>query len=158
MLIKENKFSLRNITKGKPPSLPFVILKDKILGDDYSLSVAYVTEKVSRELNKKWRGKDSPTNVLSFTLSKNSGELVLCPTIIKKEIKIFERTYRELLGFLVIHGMLHLKGYEHSSRMKRARMESEENKYDQKYFSRHRRGLLHDSSSSRRIHKGRKKS
>ena len=151
----QGEFSLINKTRGKLPSLPFLKIKNEILGKKYSLSIALVDEKTSKKLNKKYRNKNKPTNILSFPLSKSMGEIILCPTVIKKEVKIkkFDKTYRELLGFLVIHGMLHLEGMEHSSRMEKA-----ENKYDQKYFSGHRRRVVHDASRGRRILKGRKKS
>ena len=131
----------------------FSKIKDEILGKNYELSIAYVSEKKSQELNKKWRGKDKATNVLSFALSKNSGELVLCKPVIKREAKDFGKTPGEFLGFLVIHGMLHLKGHEHSSTMEKL-----EEKYDKKYFSRNRRGVIDDSSRGGRVRKRRKKS
>jgi rRNA maturation RNase YbeY len=131
----------------------FSIIKNDILGKEYSLSIAYVSAAQSRELNKKYRKKDKPTNVLSFTLTENSGELILCKEVIKKETEKFGRTFSELLGFLVIHGMLHLKGLDHSSTMERL-----EEKYDQKYFGGDRRRVVHDTSRGRRILKGRKKS
>lgn len=131
----------------------FSKIKNDILGKNYELSIAFVPEKKSQELNKKWRGKNKPTNVLSFALTKNSGELLLCKAVIKQELEKFGRTFPELLGFLVIHGMLHLKGLEHSSTMERI-----EEKYDQKYFRRNRRGVVHDKSRGRRIFQGRKKS
>ena len=151
----QGEFSLINKTKGKLPGLPFEKIKDDILGKKYSLSIALVDEKTSKEINKKYRNKNKPTNILSFPFSKNTGEIILCPTVIKNEVKIkkFNKTYPELLGFLVIHGMLHLEGMEH-----RSRMEEAENKYDQKYFGRHRRRLLHDANRGRRILKGRTKS
>ena len=133
--------------------MEFNRVKNEILGKDYSLSIAFVDAKKSREINKKYRNKDKPTDILSFALSKNTGELILCKEIIKRELKKFNRTFRQFLGFLVIHGMLHLKGMEHSSRMERA-----EAKYDQKYFYRNRRGVVHDASCGRRIFKRRKKS
>lgn len=139
------------------PRLPILLIKNDILGKKYSLSFAYVTEKQSQEINKKYRGKDKPTNVLSFSLSKNEGEIIICPKVVKRESKDeeknFNKDFRKLLGFLVIHGMLHLKGMEHSSRMDKA-----EEKYDQKYFYRNRRGILNDKSRGGRISKRRKKS
>ena len=137
--MKEN-FSIINKTKGKLPSLPFVKIKNDILGKNYSLSVAFVEKNKSREINKKYRNKNKATNVLSFSLRKNEGELVLCPSVIRGEVKeknkslhlgstLKSETFEKWLGFLVIHGMLHLKGMEHSSRMEEA-----EKKYDQKYF------------------------
>ncbi|MSU44877.1 rRNA maturation RNase YbeY [Candidatus Nomurabacteria bacterium] len=135
----------------------FEKLKNDILGKQYSLSIAYVSEKKSREINKKYRNKDKATNVLSFALREDEGELVLCKSIIKKEIKNqpkkFNQTFEELLGFLVIHGMLHLKGMRHSSTMERL-----EKKYDKKYFGGNRRRLIDDKSRGGRIHQGRKKS
>jgi probable rRNA maturation factor len=117
------------------------------------LSIAYVDEEKSRELNKKWRGKDKSTNILSFCLKKDMGEIILCPAVIKKEAKNFYKTFSEFLGFLVIHGMLHLKGLEHSSTMDEA-----QEKYDQKYFGGNRHRIVHDASRGRRISKRRKKS
>lgn len=133
--------------------MEFEKLKQDILGKKYSLSIAYVNEKKSREINKKYRNIDKPTNVLSFALYKDVGEIVLCKSVIKKELKKFDRTLPELLGFLVIHGMLHLKGMEHGSIMEEA-----ENKYDQKYFYRNRHGVHYNQSGSGRVSKRRKKS
>ncbi|MDO8658970.1 MAG: rRNA maturation RNase YbeY [Candidatus Parcubacteria bacterium] len=105
----------------------FSIIKNDILGKDYSLSIAYVDKKKSKELNKKYRNINKATNVLSFSLTKNSGELILCSEIIKKETKKFGRTFPKLVGYLVIHGMLHLKGMEHSKKME---------EMEEKYLSR----------------------
>lgn len=115
----QDKVSITNQTNGKPPRLPFVRLKNAILGKSYELSVAYVTRATSRCLNMTHRQKDKPTNVLSFPLSKNSGELVIDLTTSRKESSLFDMTERNFIKFLVIHGMLHLKGYEHSSTMER---------------------------------------
>lgn len=108
-------------------------LKNEILGKDYILSIAYVSLKKSREINKKYRKKDRATNVLSFSLRPGEGELVLCKAVIKKEAKEkkFDKNFSELLIFLVIHGMLHLKGLKHGKKMEEA-----EKKYSKKYLSR----------------------
>ncbi len=135
----EENFSIINKTKNKLPRLPFLKIKNDILGKKYSLSIAYVSEKKSREINKKYREKNKAPNVLSFSLRKNEGELILCPTVVKREAKDFSKTFDQFLGFLVIHGMLHLKGMTHSSTMNRA-----EKKYDEKYFSGNRCRILND--------------
>lgn len=113
----DEKFSITNKTKDKLPDLPFLFLKNDILGKDYSLSVAFIKEKESRTINKKYREKNKPTNILSFLLHKDEGEIVMCPTLIKKEAKNFGKTFSQFLGFLIIHGMLHLKGLEHGEKM-----------------------------------------
>lgn len=120
----ENKFSIINKTKGKIPLLPFLKMKNDILGKDYTLSIAFVDEKTSKRLNSEYRKKNKPTNILSFLLHKDEGEIVLCPTIVKKEAKNFDKTFLQFLGFLTIHGMLHLKGLDHGEKM-----EKEERKY-----------------------------
>jgi probable rRNA maturation factor len=107
--------------------MEFDKIKQDILGKEYSLSIAFVSEKKSKEINKKYRNINKPTNILSFALHKDMGEIVLCKSIIKKELKKFDKTYKQLLVFLVIHGMLHLKGMEHGVKMEKA---------EKKYLSR----------------------
>jgi len=123
----EERFSIINKTREKLPSLFFVKTKNDILGKRYSLSIAYVSENESREINKKYRKKNRPTNILSFALHENKGEIVLCPAVIRQEAKNFGKTFSQFLGFLVIHGMLHLKGLEHGKEMGEA---------EKKYLSR----------------------
>ncbi|MBU0612253.1 rRNA maturation RNase YbeY [Patescibacteria group bacterium] len=146
-------FSKINTTKGKLPSLPFVRIKNDILKKGYSLSLVFVGKKKSQELNRTYRKKDKPTNILSFPYSKTEGEIIICPAIVKREAKKFDKSFHDFMGFLVIHGMLHLKGMKHSSKMER-----EEKKYDQKYFHRNRHRVINYKSCGRRISKGRKKS
>ncbi len=122
--MKDSKISILNKTKkGTIPKVPFLELKNSILGKNYELSIAFVDEKTSRVLNKNFRGKDKPTNILSFELTKTSGEIVLCPVICKKEAPDFEKSYTEFIGYLLIHGMLHLKGMEHGSTMEKKERE-----------------------------------
>ena len=129
-------------------------IKKDILGEGYSLSVAFVSTKKSKELNKKYRRKDKPTNVLSFALHENEGELILCKEVIQREARSQKINYQNYLLFLVIHGMLHLKGMIHSSKMDKAE-KFYCKKYGQKYFGGHRRGLPDDSSRRGRISKRR---
>lgn len=135
----------------------FEKVKNDILGKDYSLSIAYVPKEKSQEINRTYRKKDKPTNVLSFSLEKNAGELVLCKEIIKKEAKLEKKKYEEWLLFLVIHGMLHLKGMTHSSKMEKAE-KFYYTKYDKEYFNRNRHRVHDDKSRGGRIPKRRKKS
>ncbi|MFA6273833.1 MAG: rRNA maturation RNase YbeY [Candidatus Paceibacterota bacterium] len=133
--------------------MDFNLIKNDILGEDYDLSLAFISAKKSREINKTYRKKNKPTNVLSFPLSKTEGEILICKEVAKKEASKFDKTLDQFIGFLVIHGLLHLKGMQHGSIMEKA-----EKKYDQKYFYRNRRGLINDKSRGGRISKRRKKS
>jgi len=76
------------------------------------LSIAFVNKKRIRELNKKYRKKDRSTDVLSFTYNKG-GETVICPQEVKKNAKKFNSTFKKELARVLIHGILHLLGYNH---------------------------------------------
>ena len=115
----ETNISIINKTKGKLPRLPFVAMRDKILGPSYDLSISFVGKTASRTLNRTYREKDYPTNILSFELSKKSGELVLQPDCVKRDAKKFNMDFPNFLAFLLIHGMLHLKGMQHGSTMEK---------------------------------------
>ncbi len=104
-------------TKGKLPSLPFVALKNLVLGKNYNLSVVFVSPPESQKLNKKYRNKNKPTNVLSFAYEKNNGEIIISLKTAREDAPRFKTTYKNFVGHLVIHAMLHLKGMDHSSTM-----------------------------------------
>lgn len=118
-MVDTPSISVLNKTKGKLPSLPFVEMKNKILGKTYELSISFVSSKESQKLNLTYRGKNNPTNILSFELSKKSGELVLQLGCVKRDAKKFDMDFPNFLSFLLIHGMLHLKGMQHGSTMER---------------------------------------
>src|SRR4051812_4614166 len=110
-------FTIINKTKGKLPRLPFLEIKNAALGDEYELELIFVGPEEMQEINLKHKQKDKPTNVLSFPLSDTSGQIFICPSYAKTEAPDFDRTYENYLGFLFIHGVIHLKGYDHGSRM-----------------------------------------
>ncbi len=116
-IIEENNISVIRQTKGKLPSLPFVALKNSVLGKNYNLSVVFVSPTKSQELNKKHRNKNKPTNVLSFAYDKNDGEIIISLKTARKDAPLFKTSYLNFVGHLVIHAMLHLKGMNHSSTM-----------------------------------------
>lgn len=109
--------------KGTLPSVPFLALKEKILGKKYELSIRFVAPAEAQALNIAHRNKDYIPNTLSFPLSKTSGEIILCRSAIKKQYKDFDMTPEQYMTFIVIHSMLHLKGYEHGSTMERKERE-----------------------------------
>lgn len=108
------------MTKSRLPGLAFSKIKNEALGEKYSLSLVFINESESKKLNGKYRKKNKPTNVLSFPLDKNNGEIFITPTVVKKETKKFGRNFNNLVGFLFIHGLMHLKGFKHGSKMERA--------------------------------------
>lgn len=111
--------TIRNTTKGKLPRLPFVRMAEQVLGKDYELSFVIVSSKKSRELNRTYRGKDNATNILAFPLEKLEGEICLDLTKARADAPLFDRPYHNFIGFLFIHSLFHLKGFEHGSTMER---------------------------------------
>lgn len=114
---EKNNISILRKTNGKLPSLPFVRIKNEVLGKDYDLSVVFPTIRDAIALHKEWKKKDSPVNILSFPLSKNEGEIIISLNQARIEAKKYNRTYLEHLACLIIHGCAHLKGYTHGSKM-----------------------------------------
>ncbi|OIO30820.1 rRNA maturation RNase YbeY [Candidatus Nomurabacteria bacterium CG1_02_43_90] len=109
--------SITNTIKGKLPRLPFAKMTEAILGADYECSFVIVSSRKSRELNRVHRGKDNATNILSFPLEKNVGEIFLDLKKARAEAPLFGRSYTNFIGFLFIHGLFHLKGLDHSPKM-----------------------------------------
>ena len=75
-----------------------------------------------KELNKEWRKKDSATNVLSFPVGEPIeqvpnllGDIVICAPIVEQEAKEQEKDIEAHWAHLIIHGILHLQGYDHES-------------------------------------------
>ena len=117
MSIIEEK-NLTVLRKGGPiPEIPFLAIKEKILGKKYILTVIFCTPLESQERNVTYRGKDYPTNILSFPLDEHEGEIYICLSIARRDAKKFEMSYIKFLHLLMVHGALHLKGHDHGSTM-----------------------------------------
>jgi probable rRNA maturation factor len=104
-------------------------VKNDILGKRYRFSFAFIDKKRSEFLNKTYRKENKPTDVLSFSLEKDNGEILICPEVAKIKSVKFGMTYENYLLFLVIHAVLHLKGFKHGSKMER---------YEIAYYNRYR--------------------
>ncbi len=79
----------------------------------YDVSIAFVGDRKIRKLNKVYRGIDRVTDVLAFPgEGKFLGEIILNYAQIKRQAKRFDNTPKQELIFILIHGLLHLLGYE----------------------------------------------
>ena len=108
-----DNFSLVNKTRTKVPRAPFSNIKKVVLGEDYELSTALLTESEMRKASVEGKHGDTAANVLSFPFSKTSGEILLCPATIRKQAKLYSKTPDDFLVYLFIHGLCHLKGHVH---------------------------------------------
>lgn len=93
--------------------------KNAILGRDFDLSVAYVSRQRMQILNKEHRRIDNATDILSFPLSKTSGEIVLCMPEVVTHAALWNMAPRDYLPYLVIHGLVHVLGHDHGRIMTR---------------------------------------
>ncbi len=94
-------------------------IAEAVLGRSYELSIVLIGDARARALNHTHRGKDKPTNVLSFPLSKTTGEIYLDMPLIRREAHRFGTTAHQHAYFLFVHGLLHLKGLDHGAHMER---------------------------------------
>ncbi|MEX2013903.1 MAG: rRNA maturation RNase YbeY [Parcubacteria group bacterium] len=107
--------------KSQPQfSIPFKRLKNTVLGKKFELSIVFADPKLSRRLNRTYRNKNKPANILSFPLSKTSGEIFIDLVTAKKEMGKFDMPFEKFVKFLFIHALLHLKGMRHGDTMEQA--------------------------------------
>ncbi|PIT90885.1 rRNA maturation RNase YbeY [Candidatus Kaiserbacteria bacterium CG10_big_fil_rev_8_21_14_0_10_49_17] len=111
------ELSIRNTTRQSLPRLPFARMKDSVLGKTYDLSLVFIGATRARRLNVETRGKDYVPTVLSFPLSKESGEIFICLSKALQEAPAYGKTPSQFIGYLFIHGLLHLDGLTHGSTM-----------------------------------------
>jgi probable rRNA maturation factor len=80
-----------------------------------SVTVRYVGESEGRRLNHEFRGKDCATNVLSFVYGAKplAGDIVICAPVVAREAKAQGKALVAHHAHLLIHGALHLRGYDH---------------------------------------------
>ena len=100
-------------------AIDFLLEKAELKRSSFAeLSIAFVDKKEIRKLNCQYRGKDETTDVLSFSYGKGlNGEIVLCYGIIKENSHEDGTDVELELGRNIIHGMLHILGYEHGEEM-----------------------------------------
>ncbi|KRO77007.1 MAG: hypothetical protein ABS06_05175, partial [Methylophilales bacterium BACL14 MAG-120910-bin43] len=93
-----------------------------------TLTIRIVSEIESKALNNRYRKINKPTNILSFQIESNPliGDLVLCHPIIKKEARAQKKKINDHYAHLLIHGCLHLMGFDHEDEDDAVAMENRE--------------------------------
>jgi len=100
----------------------------------YSVCIRIVGNAESRKLNRQWRGKDKPTNVLSFPAGFTRhasritrhvlGDLAICAPVVAQEARDQGKSLHAHWAHMIVHGILHLLGYDHIAARDAKRMES----------------------------------
>jgi probable rRNA maturation factor len=120
--------SLRKLTRAA--------VKATLTDDDVSVSVLFTGDAEVLEVNKQWRGKASATNVLSFPVSPTTpvpdgeprplGDIILAYGVIAREAEEQKKTIANHIAHLIVHGTLHLLGYDHEDDGEASTMEARE--------------------------------
>jgi len=108
---------IRSTIRAQLPRIEFGKIAKKILGAGYTLSLVICGDTLTKRLNREFRKKDYPANVLSFSLSKNEGEIFLNVKKARREAKALTIPWERRVTHLFVHGCFHLKGYKHGARM-----------------------------------------
>ena len=131
---------INNLTTVKIDKEFFKEITEKVLEGEKkkeaNLSIALVGQGRIRELNKRYRGKNRITDVLAFPNRElGLGEIVICLREVKKNAKRFSSTFEKELARVLIHGILHLLGYDHEkSEAQVKKMEEKQNYYLKLFF------------------------
>ncbi|HUN27529.1 MAG TPA: rRNA maturation RNase YbeY [Steroidobacteraceae bacterium] len=131
---------LRGARSRTPSSADILTWARAALGrraGDRELAVRIVGTRASRRLNARFRGRDRATNVLSFappqtplphaaSAPRPLGDLVLCSPLVQREARRQGKSVRAHFAHLIVHGALHLAGYDHERPRDARRMERRE--------------------------------
>lgn len=96
---------------------------------DVQITVRFVDEAEGRRLNRDYRGKDYATNVLSFVYETGPvvvGDLVICAPVVAREAREQGKAPAAHYAHLIVHGVLHLEGYDHETEAEAQVMEARE--------------------------------
>jgi probable rRNA maturation factor len=95
------------------------------------ITIRIVDEQESAVLNETYRKKPGPTNVLSFPFSMDDdntlyGDIIICAPVVEQEAKSQLKSFHDHFAHLIIHGILHLQGYDHIQEEDTKKMEQQE--------------------------------
>lgn len=99
------------------PKLPYAAMCEAVLGKKAEVELVFIGATRARTLNQTHRQKDYVPNVLSFPLAPGVGEVYITPEVARREAGNFGMTETGYIGYLFLHGLLHLKGLDHGPKM-----------------------------------------
>ncbi len=91
------------------------------LPESFSLSIVVVSDREIQKINKSYRKKDAPTDVLSFQYDDNSGEIILSADRIRAQARELRHSITAETVYLIIHGIVHIAGWDHERSEEEAR-------------------------------------
>ena len=115
--------------RGLPSPAQFRRWARAALERSASVTVRIVGNGEARALNRNFRGRNYPTNVLTFVMREKprlAGDLALCAPVIAREARAQKKSTAAHYAHLVVHGVLHLQGYDHENENEARAMERRE--------------------------------
>nr|WP_263313142.1 rRNA maturation RNase YbeY [Mammaliicoccus sp. Marseille-Q6498] len=112
-------------TKNQIESLLRFAAKKESITEEAELSISFVDEEEIQAINRDYRDKDKVTDVISFSLEEDEpeiegldiprvlGDIIICLEVAKEQAASYNHSLSRELGFLALHGFLHLLGYDH---------------------------------------------
>lgn len=112
-------------TKNQIESLLTFAAKKENITEEAELSISFVDEQEIQAINRDYRDKDKVTDVISFSLEEDEpeiegldmprvlGDIIICLEVAKEQAESYNHSLSRELGFLALHGFLHLLGYDH---------------------------------------------
>jgi probable rRNA maturation factor len=118
---------VNNTTKFKISNKLVIKTAEKFLASrrwtKKDVSIAFIGDAKMRQLNLQYRKKDKTTDVLSFSGEDNFlGEIIINPAQIKRQAKVNNNSFQAELIFILVHGLLHLAGYNDETEKDRLKM------------------------------------
>ncbi|HMM69100.1 rRNA maturation RNase YbeY [Gudongella oleilytica] len=130
---RQNQIDIDDKTEELLKKIAVVCLDIEDYGLDWEISVSFVTNDEIRELNREYRGKDEPTDVLSFPFEdefrigeKMLGDIVISTEKVLQQAKDLGHSLQREISYLAVHSMFHLMGYDHLDAEERKEMRLKE--------------------------------
>jgi len=99
------------------------------LEGDAEITLRFVGSAEGSRLNREFRGKDYATNVLTFAYAQQplvTADIVLCVPVVRREARVQRKDPRDHFAHLVVHGLLHARGFDHDQARRARAMEAQE--------------------------------
>lgn len=121
-------------TKNQIESLLTFAAKKENITQEAELSISFVDEEEIQAINRDYRDKDKVTDVISFSLEEDEpeiegldiprvlGDIIICLEVAKEQADSYNHSLSRELGFLALHGFLHLLGYDHMTEVDEKKM------------------------------------
>ena len=119
-------------------------LADWVSSEPYEVSVLFVDRDEIRQINRDYRSIDRATDVISFSYREGEGaqfagmmlgDLAICPEVVEKHSLTYGTVFEVEMSFVIVHGVLHLLGFDHAKKTEREKMREMEDKVMRELFN-----------------------